>query len=389
MSGSQRAPIVGIVAGEPSGDLLGSTLVLALRRLIPQIQFIGIAGPQMQAAGAVSLYPMSKLAVRGYVEVARHYFEIAAIRRKLRDRFISDPPDLFIGVDAPDFNLDLELALRSHGVVTVHFVCPSVWAWRYERIHKIRKAVSHMLALFPFEGPFFENEGVPVTYVGHPLADSLPDAPDPAKVREQLRVPVTGTIVALLPGSRLSELKHMAELFMRSAELVTRVRDAVTFLVPAVSREARDLLEQARMRVGLSGNRIQILFGHAHAVMGAADVVLVASGTATLEAALIGRPMVIVYRMPWLSWCVMKRKRHSTFAGMAGLPNILAGEYVVPEFLQDAATPDNIAQALLNLLADTQIQIRLRERFAEMRASLRRDAANTAARAICGILQRG
>jgi len=389
MPGSQRAPIVGIVAGEPSGDLLGSMLVLALRRLIPEIEFIGIAGPQMQAAGVVSLYPMSKLAVRGYVEVARHYFEIVAIRRKLRTRFIADPPDLFIGVDAPDFNLDLELALRSHGVATVHFVSPSVWAWRYERMRKIRKAVSHMLALFPFEGPFYEKEGVPVTYVGHPLADSLPHDPDPVEVREQLRVPVTGTIVALLPGSRLSELEHMAELFMRSAELVARTRDEVTFLLPAVSRETRDLLEETRLRLGLSEHRVQILCGHAHAAMGAADVVLVASGTATLEAALIGRPMVIVYRMPWLSWHVMKYKRHSAYAGMAGLPNILAGEFVVPEFLQDAATPDNIAQALLNLLADTQTQSRQRERFSEMRTLLRRDAANTAARAICGILQHG
>ena len=365
MAESQHGNIVGIVAGEPSGDLLGSMLVVALRRLMPTMEFIGIAGPQMQAAGVVSLYPMSKLAVRGYVEVARHFLEIVAIRRKLRKRFVENPPDLFIGVDAPDFNLDLELALRSHGVVTVHFVSPSVWAWRYERMRKIRKAVSHMLALFPFERLFYEKEGVPVTYVGHPLADSLVHDPDPVKIREQLRVPVMGTVVALLPGSRLSELHHMAELFLRSAQLVARTRQGITFLVPTVSREIQHLLEETRLRLGLDAHQIRILLGHAHEAMGAADVVLVASGTATLEAALIGRPMVIVYRMPWLSWWVMKYKRHPEFSGMAGLPNILAGEFVVPELLQEAATPENIAQALVNLLADTQTQGRVRQRFAE------------------------
>jgi lipid-A-disaccharide synthase len=385
MPTTRRVPRIGIVAGEPSGDLLGAMLVDALRRLVPEIALSGIGGPRMQAAGVVSLHPMSKLAVRGYVEVARHYFEIVSIRRKLRRRFEADPPDLFIGVDAPDFNLDLELALRSRGVTTVHFVSPSVWAWRYERMRKIRKAVSHMLALFPFEAPIYEREGVPVTYVGHPLADVLAHNPEHTALREQLRVPVAGPVVALLPGSRMSELEHMAELFLRTAVLIADKLQGATFLLPAVTRQARELLEQTCQRLSLDALRVQILFGHAHAAIGAADIVLVASGTATLETALIGRPMVITYRMPKLSWRIMNRKRRLPYAG---LPNILAGEYIVPELLQDAATPENLAQALLNLYADNEVQDRLRTRFSTIHSQLRHDAANTAAKTIHGLLQR-
>ena len=376
---------VGIVAGEPSGDMLGAMLVEALRRLIPSAQFVGIAGPRMQAAGVTSLFPMSKLAVRGYVEVIRNLFEIIAIRRKLRHQFEAHPPALFIGVDAPDFNLGLERALRARGVTTVHFVSPSIWAWRYERVHKIRRAVSHMLALFPFEAPIYLKEGVPVTYVGHPLADALPDDPEPADLREQLRVPPAGPVVALLPGSRMSELEQMAETFLRTAALIAERLGEVTFLVPAVTREARDYMERTRVRLKLESLRMQILFGHAHAAIGAADICLIASGTATLEAALIGRPMVITYRMPKLSWAIMYRHRQLPYVG---LPNILAGEFIVPEFLQAAATPENLAQALLNLLADEEVRARLRSRFADIRAQLRRDAANTAARAIHALVQR-
>jgi lipid-A-disaccharide synthase len=383
MHTARRVARIGIVAGEPSGDLLGAMLVAALRNLVPDVELCGIAGPRMQAVGVVALYPMEKLAVRGYVEVARHFLEILAIRRDLRRRFEANPPDLFIGVDAPDFNLDLELALRTRGVTTVHFVSPSVWAWRYERLRKIRKAVSHMLALFPFEKQLYEKEGVPVTYVGHPLADALSFDPDKTGLREQLRIPVPGPVVALLPGSRISELEQMAEVFLRTAALIAEKLLGVTFLVPAVTRQARDLIEQTRRRLQLEALRIKILFGHAHAAMGAADVALVASGTATLEAALIGRPMVITYRMPALSWHLMKRHRRLPYVG---LPNILSGEFIVPELLQDAATPENLAQALLNLMADSEVQTRLRDRFLALHAQLRRDAANTAARTIQGLI---
>lgn len=376
---------VGIVAGEPSGDMLGALLVHALRRLIPDISFVGIAGPQMQAAGVTSLFPMSTLAVRGYVEVMRNLFEILAIRRRLRREFAARPPALFIGVDAPDFNLELEQALRARGVTTVHFVSPSIWAWRYERVHKIRKAVSHMLALFPFEAPIYVKEGVPVTYVGHPLADELPDDPQPADLREQLRIPVAGPVIALLPGSRMSELAYMGEVFLRAAALIAEKLGEVTFLVPAVNREARDFIERTRRELKLDALRVQVLFGHAHAAIGAADVVLVASGTATLEAALIGRPMVIAYRMPKLSYRLMCRHHRLPYVG---LPNILAGEFIVPELLQNAATPENLSQALLNLLADREVQERMRARFAAIRAQLRRDAANSAARAIQALVGR-
>lgn len=385
MAATGGALTVGIVAGEPSGDMLGAMLVQALRRLIPEIEFVGIAGPRMQAAGVTSLYPMSTLAVRGYVEVMRNLFEIISIRRRLRREFEAHPPALFIGVDAPDFNLDLEQSLRARGVTTVHFVSPSIWAWRYERVHKIRKAVSHMLALFPFEAPIYAKEGVPVTYVGHPLADELPDDPQREDLREQLRVPLAGPVVAMLPGSRMSELQHMAEIFLRTAALMADKLGEATFLIPAVTREARDFIESTRQRLKLDALRVQILFGHAHAAIGAADVVLVASGTATLEAALIGRPMVITYRMPKLSWKLMYRHRVLPYVG---LPNILAGEFIVPELLQSAATPENLAQALLNLLADGEVRERMRLRFAAIRAQLRQDAANTAARAIQALVER-
>ena len=385
MTAAGSALSVGIVAGEPSGDMLGAMLVQALRRLIPNISFVGIAGPRMQAAGVTSLYPMSTLAVRGYVEVMRNLFEIISIRRRLRREFEAHPPALFIGVDAPDFNLDLERSLRARGVTTVHFVSPSIWAWRYERVHKIRKAVSHMLALFPFEAPIYVKEGVPVTYVGHPLADELPDDPPREELREQLRVPVSDPVVTLLPGSRISELEQMAEVFLRASALIADRLGDVTFLIPAVTREARDFIEQTRQRLKLEALRIQVLFGHAHAAIGAADAVLVASGTATLEAALICRPMVIAYRMPALSYKLMYRHRVLPYVG---LPNILAGEFIVPELLQHAATPENLAQALLNLLADTEVQDRMRERFAAIRAQLRQDAANTAARAIRALVLR-
>lgn len=384
MPATAGALSIGIVAGEPSGDMLGAMLVQALRRLIPDVDFIGIAGPRMQAAGVKSLYPMSALAVRGYVEVMRHFLGILAIRRKLRRRFEADPPDVFIGIDAPDFNLGLERALRARGVTTVHFVSPSIWAWRYDRVRKIRKAVSHMLALFPFEAPIYQKEGVPVTYVGHPLADQLPDDPQRADLREQLRVPIAGPIMALLPGSRMSELAQMAEPFLRAARLIADKLDDVTFLIPAVTREARDFIEHTQQRLGLDDLRVQILFGHAHAAIGAADVVLVASGTATLETALIGRPMVIAYRMPKMSWSIMYPQRVLPYVG---LPNILAGEFIVPELLQDAMTPENLAQALVNLYADREVQDRMRMRFASIRAQLRRDAANTAARAIQALVR--
>lgn len=383
MRASAQSPTIAIVAGEPSGDLLGAALVQALREMQTGIRFVGVAGPRMQAAGVECLFPMEKLAVRGYVEVLRHFVEILGIRRALRKRWIADPPDVFVGVDAPDFNLALEAALKRHSIPTVHFVSPSIWAWRPERMRKIRTAVSHMLALFPFEAPLYEQEGVPVTYVGHPLADMLPACPDRARAREQLRLAPDAAAIALLPGSRDSELDQMADLFVETAFKISEQEPRIVFLVPLVNRTTRERFEAALGRHDVRGLNIQLLFGHAHEALMAANVGLIASGTATLEAALLGCPMVITYRMPHLSWRIMWPKRRMPYVG---LPNVLAGEFIVPEFLQDDATPENLAQALLNLLADTEVQQRLQSRFADMRTSLRRGAAEMAARAILPML---
>jgi len=386
MTAGVRAATVAIVAGEPSGDLLGGMLVAALQRLDPSLRFVGVAGPRMQAAGVEALFPMQKLAVRGYVEVLRHYLEIVGIRRSLRTRWSKDHPDLFIGVDAPDFNFGLEAALRRQGIPTVHFISPSIWAWRPKRMRRIRAAVSHMLALFPFEASIYEQAGVPVTFVGHPLADVLPQHPDRVAAREQLRLPAQAPVIALLPGSRVSELQHMADLFVRTAALVAERRPEVLFVVPMVNRETRSLFEAAISRHGPHPENLQLLFGHAHDALTAASIALVASGTATLEAALLGCPMVITYRMSALSWRLMWPQRRLPYVG---LPNILAGEFIVPELLQHDATPENLAQALLNLLNDSVVRTRVEERFAAFRSSLRRDAASTAARAIMPLLQRG
>lgn len=380
-----EAPLtIGVVAGEDSGDLLGSHLIKALRAHLPRAQFVGIGGPRMQAAGLDSLYPMEKLAVRGYVEVLRHYLEIVGIRRRLAARFLADPPALFVGVDAPDFNLDLEVKLKSAGIPTAHFVSPSIWAWRGGRMAKIRRAVSRMLVIFPFEREIYERAGVPVTYVGHPMAETIVPARDRAEAREQLRVPVSAKVIALLPGSRVSELEQMAALFVETAVQIAAAVPDVQFLVPLVNRPTRERFENALYsRQGPELN-VTLLFGHAQDAMAAADVVLAASGTATLEAALVGRPVVIAYRMPRLSWWIMNGRRYQPYVG---LPNILAGEFVVPEFLQDEATADNLSQAVLNLLFDATVRTRLEERFAVMAKELKQNSAERLAEGLLPLVR--
>ena len=375
---------IAMVAGEASGDLLGSHLIEALRQNDPELRFTGIGGPKMQAAGMEILCPMEKLAVNGYVEVLRHYREIAGIRSKLRKQLISNPPDIFIGVDAPDFNLDLELALKKRGIVTVHYVSPSIWAWRGERIHKIKRAVSRVLALFPFEIPLYEKAGVPVTYVGHPLADMLPDIPNRAAMREQMRIPREAMVFAFLPGSRQSEVRQLAETYIETAKLILLKFPDAQFLVPLVSRETRIIFENMQWKLGAQDLPITLLFGHAQDAMIAADGVLVASGTATLEAALLKRPMVITYKMPGFTYWLSKRKQYQPYVG---LPNILAGKFVVPELLQEDATPENLTQALLNLVADKQAVAELEEIFTDMHAMLKQDNAHKAAQAILPYLE--
>ena len=373
---------MGLVAGEASGDLLGAHLVEALKARRPDLQFTGIAGPRMIAAGVSALYPMEKLAVRGYVEVLRHYLEIISIRRRLKRHFLMQPPAVFIGIDAPDFNLDLERALKQAGIPTIHYVSPSIWAWRGERIHKIKQAVDRVLTLFPFEADIYNNADVPVSYVGHPLADMLHGYAPQADVRKKLGLPQDASVVALLPGSRISELHSMADLFVATARCIAAAMPGVKFVVPLVNADTRTLFQSAVTRAG--GIDILMLDGRSHDAIVAADVALVASGTATLETALLQRPMVITYRMPRVSWWMMNPRRYQPYVG---LPNILAGEFVVPEFLQDAATPENLAQSVLDLLNDAPRRERIRQRFAGMLTELRQNTSQKAADAVMPYLE--
>src|SRR5665647_847019 len=371
--------VIGMVAGEASGDLLGSHLMAALQEARPDLKFVGIGGPKMQSAGMEVLFPMEKLAVNGYVEVLRHYLEIAGIRRKLRAYFLANRPDLFIAIDAPDFNLGLELALKQQGITTIHYVSPSIWAWRGERIHKIKRAVTHMLALFPHESKIYQQAGVPVDYVGHPLADMLPEQPKRAEMREAMRIPPQARVFAFLPGSRQSEVRQLALTYIQTAQLILKQLPDARFLVPLASRETREIFQQVIYDRDAQELPITLLFGHAQDAMTAADGVLVASGTATLEAALLKRPMVITYRMPALSWWLMKRKSYQPYYG---LPNILCERFVVPELFQDDATPENLTQALLNLVNDKDAVAQLEETFTALHRSLRHDTAQKAAAAI-------
>jgi len=375
----QKKVVIGIVAGEASGDLLASHLMAALKKVRPELHFVGIGGPRMQAEGLEVLFPMEKLAVRGYVEVLRHYLEIVGIRNKLRRYFLASRPDLFIAVDAPDFNLDLELALKQNGITTVHYVSPSIWAWRGERIHKIKRAVSHMLALFPHEPELYQKAGVPVDYVGHPLADMLPEHPDRDEMRETMRLDVDAKVFAFLPGSRQSEVSQLARIYIETAKLILQKLPEAIFLVPLASRETRNIFERVIYACEAQELPVKLLFGHAQDAMIVADCVLVASGTATLEAALLKRPMVITYRMPALSMWLMKRKIYQPYFG---LPNILCGKFVVPELIQEDATPVNLAQALLNLLDSKNAKVQLEQTFLGLHRALRQNTAQKAANAI-------
>ncbi|HET7633936.1 MAG TPA: lipid-A-disaccharide synthase [Burkholderiales bacterium] len=374
---------IAIVAGEASGDLLGSGLIRTLRRQRPDLVFSGIGGPRMEAAGMQVLFPMEKLAVRGYVEVIRSLREILAIRRALLRTLRAHKPALYIGIDAPDFNLGVERKLRACGVPTVHYVSPAIWAWRGERIRQIRQAVSKMLTLFPFEAPLYERAGVAAAYVGHPLADMLHDYPSRETVREQLRLHADVPVVALLPGSRQSEIELMAESFIGAARRIADALPGTRFLVPLASRETRALFETALHRHDAAELPVTVMFGHAHDAMAAADVVLAASGTATLEAALLMRPMVVAYRVSKLTARMVRRRGRVPYVA---LPNILAGEFIVPEFLQEDATAENLAQAVLNVLRDRTVRERVVRRFETIAGTLRQDNAARVADAILPML---
>jgi lipid-A-disaccharide synthase len=372
-----------MVAGETSGDLLASRLLSGLRPQLPDAHIHGIGGPKMAEHGFVSDWPMDKLSVRGLFEVLAHYREIKGIQNALRDRLLDERPAAFIGVDAPDFNFGLELQLKKAGIPTMHFISPSIWAWRGGRIKKIAKAVSHMLVVFPFEEAIYRKAGIPVTYVGYPLAEVIPMQPDVAAARQALGLPQDGTVVAILPGSRISELKYNTVAFIEAARHLKQRDPAICFVVPMAGARQRAYFSELVAQAGLSDVPLELTEGRSHMAIAAADAVLVASGTATLEVALFKKPMVIAYKMMRASWEVM---RHMGYQPWIGLPNILAQEFLVPELLQDAATPQALAAALWRQLDDAPHRARLQQRFTDMHHALLRDTAKESARAVMELI---
>ena len=370
---------IGIVAGEASGDTLAATLIGAVRARIPRVRFVGIAGPRMEAAGCETWVPLETLSVRGLTEVLGRVPELVRIRREIARRMLDERVDLFVGVDAPDFNLGLERKLKRRGVRTIHFVSPSVWAWRRERIHTIGRSVHRLLALFPFEPPLYEPARVPVTFVGHPLAQAAATATSRREAREQLKLPLAQPVFALLPGSRRSELDMHGDLVLQTAAAIHALKPDARFLVPLATRPTRDRFESALFRLGLDTLPLTLLYGHALDALMAADVALVASGTATLEAALARCPHVIFYRVKALTEWYVRRKFLLPYVG---LPNVLAGRFVVPEFLQDDATIENLTQAAVNLYDDTVTRRRLETLFAGFAHELAADTGGLAADAV-------
>ncbi|MBE7416277.1 MAG: lipid-A-disaccharide synthase [Ideonella sp.] len=378
---SPAAPRLALVAGEASGDLLAGLLLRGVRARWPEAATVGIGGPQMQGQGLQAWWPSDKLAVRGYFEVLRHYREIADIRRRLGDRLLCERPDAFIGVDAPDFNLGLAERLRAAGLRTIQFVCPSIWAWRANRVQLIARAVQHVLCLFPFEPEILRRAGVAATFVGHPLADTIPLVPPRAESRAVLGLAPSDTVVAILPGSRRSEIDANAPAFLQAAGLLRQQRRDLRFVLPVAPGLRARVEPLVAAHAPQAG--IVLLDGRSHEVLAACDATLIASGTATLEAALFKRPMVIAYRMNALSWQIMKRMNLQPWVG---LPNILCREFVVPELLQYEATPQALAAAVLQWLDQPARADALVARFTELHHLLRRDTARTATDAIATVL---
>ena len=380
---TQSAPRVAMVAGEASGDLIASLLLQGMAQRWGGLSSMGVGGPRMQAEGFEAWWPSSKLSIFGYVDALRHLRELLSIRKSLRERLLREPPDVFIGIDAPDFNFGLETALKQGGVRTVHFVCPSIWAWRGERVTKLAAAADHVLCLFPFEPALLAEHGVAATYVGHPLADRIPLDVPRTEARQTLGLEEAATVVALLPGSRRSEIRHIAPALLGAAVRMAQARPGLRFILP-VAPGLRSMVETLKARHA-PDLPIQLLDGQSHEALAACDVTLVASGTATLEAALFKRPMVIVYRLHWLNLWFMKGKGYLPWYG---LPNILAREFVVPELMQDAATPEAIAREGLAWLNDAPRREALRVHFHQLHLTLRQNTAQKACEAIAQVLGR-
>jgi len=374
---------LGMVAGEASGDLLASLVLAGVKQRWPQAQCMGIGGPRMAEQGFEAWWPHERLAVRGYIEVLRHYRGIVGIRQALKARWLAQPPQVFMGVDAPDFNLSLAQSLRESGVPTVQLVCPSIWAWRPERVSTLHRSVDHVLCLFPFEPELLRQHGIAATYVGHPLAQAIPMHPDRLAARVRLGLPADARVVALLPGSRASEIQYLAERFVRTALLLAKRHPDLHFVLPAVpSLKPRldALVQQLR-----ATEWVRVLSGQSHDALAACDVTLVASVTATLEAALFKRPMVIAYNMHWLSWQLMRRQRLQPWVG---LPNILLQDRAVPELLQEQATPEAMALALEHWLNSPEQVLDLQQRFEQLHLTLTCDTPTLVTHAIQEILER-
>ena len=367
---------IALVAGEASGDILGSGLMHAIKARHPDAQFIGIGGPLMEAEGMVSYFPMERLSVMGLVEVLGRLKELLARRKLLIQTLIDERPDVFIGIDAPDFTLNIELKLRQAGIKTVHYVSPSVWAWRQKRVLKIREGCDLMLTLLPFEARFYEEKGVPVRFVGHPLADTVPLEADRYAARAELGLG-DGPVVALMPGSRGGEVGRLGALFFDTADRLLAQRPNLRFVLPCASPQRRAQIEQLLQGRNLP---LTLLDGRSHVALAACDAVLIASGTATLEALLYKRPMVVAYRLAPLTYWILKRMVKSPYVS---LPNLLARRLLVPELLQDAATADALADALLPLLDSGAEQT---AGFDEIHRTLRCDASNQAAEAVLSLI---
>ncbi|WP_283950151.1 lipid-A-disaccharide synthase [Pseudomonas piscis] len=367
---------IALVAGEASGDILGAGLMRALKTQHSMVEFIGVGGPLMEAEGLVSYFPMERLAVMGLVEVLGRLRELLARRKKLVQTLIAEKPDVFIGIDAPDFTLNIELKLRQAGIKTVHYVSPSVWAWRQKRVLKIREGCDLMLTLFPFEARFYEEKGVPVKFVGHSLADAIPLQADRAAARAELGLS-DGPLVALMPGSRGGEVGRLGDLFLDAAERLRAMRPGVRFILPCANAQRRAQVEEL-----LAGRDLPLtlLDGQSHKALAACDAVLIASGTATLEALLYKRPMVVAYRLAPLTFWILKRMVKSPYIS---LPNLLAQRLLVPELLQDAATADALAKTLSPLIEGGEEQT---SGFDQIHRTLRRDASNQAAQAVLELI---
>jgi lipid-A-disaccharide synthase len=380
---STEVPKFALVAGEASGDLLAGLLLDGLQKKWPQLQASGIGGARMLERGFIAWWPSEKLSVFGYVDALRHYREILGIRNQLKTKLLANPPHVFIGVDAPDFNLDLEADLRATGIKTVHFVCPSIWAWRAERVEKLKKSCDHVLCVFPFEPELLAKHGIAATYVGHPLASVIPMQPDKSKARALLGLKLEDKVVAVLPGSRLAEVKHLAPRYFKAVASMIIVYPAMKFIVPSIPVHI-PLLQKIAKECGVE-KHVQIISGQSHTALEACDVTLITSGTATLEAALYKRPMVIGYALNWLSYEIMKRKKLQPWVGM---PNILSQDFVVPELIQSAATPEALAAATLAWFDAPEKVAQLERQFTTLHTQLLRNTSELAADAIAQVLNK-